>query len=71
MVDYSETIEVYDIKVDIYSTLTEYMEVYMYQRSRSFFHLCPKSLRFHLFQTAFALQPLERLQSNYILNLHE
>ena len=38
MVDYSETvsIEVYDIKVGIYSKLNEYIEIYMYQRLRSF-----------------------------------
>ena len=30
MVDYSETIEEYDIKVGIYSTLTEYMEIHMF-----------------------------------------
>ena len=49
MVDYSETVDVYGTKVGIYSTLTEYMEIYMYmyQRSRSFFGLCPRSLRFH------------------------
>ena len=33
MVDYSETIEIYDIKVGKHSKLNEYMEVYMYQRS--------------------------------------
>ena len=46
MVDYLETIvimEVYDIKVAIYSNLNEYMEIYMYQRSRSFFDLFPRS----------------------------
>ena len=37
MVDYSETIEVCDIKVGIYCKLNEYMEIYMYQRSKSFF----------------------------------
>ena len=36
MLDYSETIEVYVI---IYSKLNEYMKIYMYQRSRSFFDL--------------------------------
>ena len=35
MVGYSETIQVYDIKVGIYSKLNEYMEILMYQRSRS------------------------------------
>ena len=71
MVDYSETLVVYDIKVGIYSKLNEYVEINMYQRSRSFFDLCPRSLRFRIFQTAFTLKPLDRLQSNYILNLHE
>ena len=70
-VNYSETEEVYGIKVGIYSKINEYLEIYMYQWFRSFFDLSPRSLRFHLFQTAFALKPLDRLQSNYILNLHE
>ena len=43
MGDYSETIEVYDIKVGIYSELSTWR--YMYQRSRSFFDLCLRSLR--------------------------
>ena len=52
MVDYSETIEVYGIKVGIYSKQKYmYMETFMYQRSRSFFDHCPRSLRFHKFQT--------------------
>ena len=69
--DYSETIEVYDIKAGIYSRLNEYMEIYIYQRSRSFFDVCTRSLRFHSFQTVFALKSLDRLKSNYILSLHE
>ena len=40
LVDYSEIIEVYDIIVGTYCKLKEYMEIYMYQRSRSFFYLC-------------------------------
>ena len=48
MVDYSETIEEYGIKVGIYSKQNKYMETCMYQRSRSFFDdHCPRSLRFH------------------------
>ena len=47
MVDYSETIEVYGIKVGIYSKQNKYMETCMYQRSMSFFDHCPRSLRFH------------------------
>ena len=53
MVDYSEIMEVCDIKVGIYSKLTEYMEIYMYQRSSLFFDrilfdLCIRSLRMKL-----------------------
>ena len=40
MVDYSEIINVYDLKVGIYSKLKEYREIYMYQRSISFLYLC-------------------------------
>ena len=39
MVDYSETIEVYAIKVGVYSSQNEYMEIYMYQRSMLLFDL--------------------------------
>ena len=40
MVDYSETIEVYDRKVGTcISKLNEYREIYMYHTSRSFFDL--------------------------------
>ena len=39
MVDYSETIEVYDIKVGMHSKHNVYKEIYMYQISRSFFDL--------------------------------
>ena len=67
MVNYSETIDVYDIKVGIHSILNEYMEIYLYQRSRSFSDLCPRSLIFHSFLTAFALKPLDRLKSINIL----
>ena len=47
MVVYLETIEIYGIKVDIYSKQNEYIETCTYQRSRSFFDHCPRSLRFH------------------------
>ena len=47
MIDYSETIEVYGIQVGMYSKLNEYMEIYMYQRSRSFFDLFQDHSRFH------------------------
>ena len=48
MVNYSKTIEVYDINVGRYSKLNAYMEIYMYKRSMSFFDLCPGSLRMKL-----------------------
>ena len=48
MVDYSETIEVYDIKVGIYGKLNEFMEIFMQQKSRLFFYLCLRSLRMKL-----------------------
>ena len=47
MMDYSETNEVYGIKISVNSKQNEYMETYMYQRSRSFFDHCPRSLIFH------------------------
>ena len=47
MVNYSKTIEVYGGKVGIHYKFNEYREIYMYQRSRSFFDLCPRSLMFH------------------------
>ena len=47
MVDYSETIEVNDIKVGIHSKRNKYRDIYMYQRTRSFFDLSPRSVIFH------------------------
>ena len=41
MVDYSEAIEVCVINVGKYRKLKEYMEIHIYQRSRSIFDLCP------------------------------
>ena len=42
--DFSETIVVYDIKVDSCSQLNEYMKLYECQRSRSFIDLGPNLL---------------------------
>ena len=42
--DFSETIVVYDIKVGRFSQINEYMNLYKYQRSRSFIDLHPRSL---------------------------
>ena len=47
--DISETIVVYDIEVGRFSLLSEYMNHYEYQRSRSFIELRPRSLRFNIF----------------------
>ena len=49
MMDYSETIEVYNIKVGIHSKLKQHRKIHKYQRLRSFFDLRPRSLIFHYF----------------------
>ena len=49
--DFSETILVCDIKVC--RQLNEYMNLYEYQRSRSFIDLRPRSLRFNIFKLLF------------------
>ena len=49
IMDFSETIVVYDIKVGRFSLLNEYLNYYEYQRSRSFTELRPRSLRFNIF----------------------
>ena len=45
--DISETIVAYDVKVGRCSQLNEYMDLYEYQRSRSFIDLGPRSLGFN------------------------
>ena len=50
IMDFSETIAVYDIKVGRFIQLNEYMNLYEYQRSRSFIDLRPRSLRFNIFK---------------------
>ena len=49
IMDFSETIVVYDIKVGRFSLLNESMNHHEYQRSRSFIELHPRSLRFIIF----------------------
>ena len=44
--DFSETTLVYDVNVGRGRKLNEYMNLYEYQRSRSFIDLGPRSLRF-------------------------
>ena len=53
IMDFSETIVVYDIKVGGYSKLNEYVNLHEYQRSRSFIDLGPRSLRFNIFKFLF------------------
>ena len=60
IMDFSETIiVVYDIKVGRFSQLNEYMNLYEYQRSRSFIDLCPRSLRFSIFFCSETTRPIE------------
>ena len=49
IMDFSETMVVYDIKVGRFNLLNEYMNHYEYQRSRSFTELRPMSLGFNIF----------------------
>ena len=52
-VDFLATIEVYGLKVSTQSQLNKNMKINEYPRSRSFIDFCPRSLRFHQFQTFF------------------
>ena len=51
--DFSETIVLDDIKVCRCSQLNEYMNLYEYQRSRSFNDLGPRSLTYNIFNLLF------------------
>ena len=68
--DFSETIVVYDIKVGSFIQLKEYMNLYEYQRSRSFADLSSKVTQIQHFQTSFAQKPLGRLKPNFKWCLH-
>ena len=58
--DFPETFVVYDIKVGRCSQLNEYMNIYEYQRSRSFIDLGPRSLRyFPNFFFSITIRPIE------------
>ena len=67
--DISETIVVYDVKVGRCIQLNEYMNLYEYQRSRTFIDLGPRSLRFNIFKLLF-LKSLGRLKPNFKWSLH-
>ena len=67
IVDFSKPIAVCDVKVGMYCELNEYMEICMYQMSRSFFDLCTRSLRMKLGLRC-AIQ--DHWSSGCILGLH-
>ena len=48
VLDFSETVVAYDVRVGRCSQLNDYMNLYEYQRSRSFIDLSPKSLRLNI-----------------------
>ena len=66
--DFSETIVVYDVKVGRCSYLNEYMNMnlYEYQRSRSFIDLGPMSLRF-TFSNFFSLKTARPIEAKFHL----
>ena len=70
IMDFSETIVVYHIKVGRFSQLNEYMNLYEYQGSRSSIDLHPGSLQIQHFQTSFAQKLLGRSKPNFIWSLH-
>ena len=45
-VEFSESIEAYGLKADRCRQLIEFMKVYEYSRSRSFFDLGPRSFKY-------------------------
>ena len=60
--DFSETIVVYDAKVDRCSQLNEYMNLYEYQRPRSLIDLGPRSLTFSSF---FSLETARLIEAKF------
>ena len=61
MVDYSESIEVYDIKV---GKLNGYKRMYMYQRSRAFFNLWPTVTQISLISNSFCAEASGQTEVN-------
>ena len=51
--DCSGTVVVYDVKVSRCSQLNEYMNLYEYQRSKSFIDLEPSSQKFNIFKLVY------------------
>ena len=71
IMDFSEIIVAYVIRVGRCILLNEYMNHYEYHRSRSFIELRLRSLRFNIFLSSFVQKPLGRLKPNFIWSLHE
>ena len=69
-VDFLEMDEFYEVKVSTYSQINEYMTIYDYPWSRWFIDLCPRWLRFNIFQTSFPQKPLGWLKPNFLWSLH-
>ena len=62
--DFSETVVVYDVKVGRCSKLNQYMNLYEYQRSRSFIDLHPRSLR-STFSNFFSLETFRPVKAKF------
>ena len=67
--EFSETIVVYDINVGRCSKLNEDMNLYEYQRSRSFIDL-PRSLRVNIFKLLFLRKVQGWLKPNFMWSHH-
>ena len=61
---FSETVVVYDVKVGRCSKLNEYMNLYAYQRSRSFIDPHPRSLKF-TFSNFFSLEISRPIEAEF------
>ena len=60
--DFSETLVVYDVKIGRCSQLNEYMNLYEYQRSRSFIDMGPMSLTVSSF---FSLETARLIEARF------
>ena len=62
---FSETVMVCDIKVCRCSLLNEYMNLYEYQRSRSFIDFGPRSLRLTILKPFFSLETAGPIEAKF------
>ena len=63
--DFSETVIVCDVEVGWCSNLNDYMNLYEYQRSRSFIDLGPRSLKLNI--VFFSLETAKRIEARFHL----